>query len=163
MSVLAAGRGGPVNLDDLALKKNYSLLKLGRAVNSYNDLMMDVSRPFFRSNLLLPAFRQEFAAQFPEASWIHVYPGVVDTPILWVKTHWILRPLNALLIALLYPFTVSRQECGEWMWHGMFISEKGFSRRGSNGSDIGKKGYYGTPEAVKALWDHTVEVTNVSS
>jgi NAD(P)-dependent dehydrogenase (short-subunit alcohol dehydrogenase family) len=42
MTILAAGRNGSINLDDLALKKNYSLAIAGAAVPSYNDLMVEV-------------------------------------------------------------------------------------------------------------------------
>ena len=42
LSVLAAGHGGPIDLDDLGLKKGYSLSAAGVAAASYNDLMIEV-------------------------------------------------------------------------------------------------------------------------
>lgn len=45
LSVLAAGKGGEVNLDDLGLKKTFSLANASREVPTYNDLMMEVSPP----------------------------------------------------------------------------------------------------------------------
>lgn len=42
MSVLAAGTGGEIDLDDLGLKKHYSVLNAGLAVPTYNDLMLEV-------------------------------------------------------------------------------------------------------------------------
>ena len=42
MSVLAAGHGGPVDLDDLGLKKGFSLSAAAVAAATYNDLMIEV-------------------------------------------------------------------------------------------------------------------------
>lgn len=42
-SVLAAGKGGKVDLDDLGLKKTFSLLNAALQAPTYNDLMMEVS------------------------------------------------------------------------------------------------------------------------
>jgi len=44
MSVLAASKGGAINLNDLALKNTYSLLNAALAAPTYNDLMMEASR-----------------------------------------------------------------------------------------------------------------------
>lgn len=41
-SVLAAGKGGPVDMDDLGLKKNFTVLNSMQASATYNDLMMQV-------------------------------------------------------------------------------------------------------------------------
>jgi NAD(P)-dependent dehydrogenase (short-subunit alcohol dehydrogenase family) len=48
MSVLAAGKGGPIDLDDLGLKKGFSLSAAGVAAATYNDLMIEV-RSFVRA------------------------------------------------------------------------------------------------------------------
>ena len=48
------------------------------------------------------------------------------------------------------------------MLYGMLNANKGASRVGSRGEDIGKKGYFGSDEARKKLWEHTVEATRVS-
>ena len=42
MSVLAAGHGGPVNLDDLGMKKSYNVAKAGLTSPTYTDLMFEV-------------------------------------------------------------------------------------------------------------------------
>ena len=41
-SVLAAGKGGEIDLDDLGLKKNYSVLGSAMTTPTYNDLMFEV-------------------------------------------------------------------------------------------------------------------------
>jgi NAD(P)-dependent dehydrogenase (short-subunit alcohol dehydrogenase family) len=43
MSVMAAGKGGEIDLDDLGLKKSYSLTNAALAAATYNDLAMEVS------------------------------------------------------------------------------------------------------------------------
>jgi len=42
-TVLAAGKGGKLDMDDLGLKKTYSLSNAGLTAPTYNDLMMEVS------------------------------------------------------------------------------------------------------------------------
>ena len=43
MSVMAASSGGKIEMDDLGLKKTYSLANAALAAPTYNDLMMEVS------------------------------------------------------------------------------------------------------------------------
>lgn len=42
LSVLAAGKGGEIDVDDLGLKKSYSLSSAAMAAPTYTDLMMEV-------------------------------------------------------------------------------------------------------------------------
>lgn len=42
MSVLGAGKGGPLDESDLGLKKNYSVSRAALQAPTYNDLMMEV-------------------------------------------------------------------------------------------------------------------------
>lgn len=56
-SVLAAGKGGEIDLDDLGLKKHYSLSNAALAAPTYNDLAMEVcDPPLSRSISLLTNF-----------------------------------------------------------------------------------------------------------
>jgi hypothetical protein len=61
----------------------------------------------------------------------------------------------------MYPFSVSQEVCAEYMWFGLFGGQRGMYRRGSKGEDLGKKRYFGSEEARKKLWEHTVETTKV--
>lgn len=47
------------------------------------------------------------------------------------------------------------------MWHAVFNNTKGVFRTGSKGEDLGKQRYFGSEEAKKKLWDHTLEATTV--
>jgi hypothetical protein len=51
MSILAAGKGGQIDLDDLGLKKNYSVRNAAMASPTYTDLMMEVSLYLLPSNV----------------------------------------------------------------------------------------------------------------
>src|SRR5258708_17871778 len=56
VTILAAGQGKPIELDNLGLKKRYSLYKSGVTSPTYNTLLAEVS--YF--NLLDGAFMQFF-------------------------------------------------------------------------------------------------------
>jgi hypothetical protein len=47
MSVLGAGYGGAIDLNDLGLKKKYSVTAAGLQGPSYNDCMIEVSNSTF--------------------------------------------------------------------------------------------------------------------
>jgi NAD(P)-dependent dehydrogenase (short-subunit alcohol dehydrogenase family) len=51
MSVLAAGKGGAIDVDDLAMKNGYSLSKAALGAPTYNDLMAEVR--FFYMSIIL--------------------------------------------------------------------------------------------------------------
>ncbi|OSD06741.1 NAD(P)-binding protein [Trametes coccinea BRFM310] len=139
MSILAPGHGGPVDLNDLAVKKNYTLPKAGMTSPTYTDLMM-----------------QTFTEQNPGLSFIHIYPGIVRTPLLKL-THPVLRYFNPLVNILLYPVSYSPEDCAEYMLHALLHSGEGFNRLDSHGDDMGKTRWYGTEEEKKRVWEHTVE------
>ncbi|KAG6879025.1 hypothetical protein C0992_005775 [Termitomyces sp. T32_za158] len=114
LSVLAAGKGGDIDLSDLGLKKTFSVTNAALATPTYNDLMLQVMTSPVVTNL----FR---------------------------------------------PFSTSIQDCGEYMLHGLLSNKAGFYRVGSQGEDLGMKRYFGSEEARKKLWEHTVKATEVQS
>ncbi|KAJ6527074.1 hypothetical protein B0H19DRAFT_881719, partial [Mycena capillaripes] len=134
-SVLGAGTGGKIDLDDLGLKKRYTALKAAMAAATYTDLMMG-----------------KFAADNPSIQFTHAFPGLVRTPMMLPK-HWALRPLSPLVTLAAYPFTVSPEVCAEYQLSALFDAKPGFTRRGAKGDDIGS--VPADPNAVGKLWDHT--------
>ncbi|KZT07065.1 NAD(P)-binding protein [Laetiporus sulphureus 93-53] len=132
MTILAPGTGGAIDLDNLGLKKNYSALKALYAVPTYNDLMIEA-----------------FAEKEPSMSFIHAFPGLVRTPM-----------MGRLASALLYPVTVSPEDCAEYLLYALLNAEPGAHRINNKGDDMGKKRYYGSDEARARLWDHTVAEIN---
>ncbi|KAJ6476701.1 NAD-P-binding protein [Mycena vitilis] len=138
-SVLGAGTGGKIDLDDLGLKKRYTALKAAMAPATYTDLAME-----------------KFSADNPSIQFTHAFPGLVRTPMMLPK-HWALKPLSPLISLASYPFTVTPETCAEYQLSGLFDSKPGFTRRGAKGDDIGYTA--ANPNAAKKLWDHTIEAT----
>jgi hypothetical protein len=77
LTVLAAGQGGAIDLDDMDLQKNPSLKKKADFCISYNDLMVEVWGTFFEHHSRL----QELAIRYPKMSFTHSLPGFVNTNI----------------------------------------------------------------------------------
>ncbi|KAJ4490101.1 NAD-P-binding protein [Lentinula aciculospora] len=146
LSVLSAGNGVKINLDDLELKKASAITR-GRSLMSYNDIMMD-----------------GFAFHFPSISFIHCYPGWVRTPIGSDSDSLIMRTAYFLSNSPFSPLSylpMSLEDCGEHQLYGILYtaSTPGVWRIGKYGNDIGKQGYYGDDNARDTLWQHTLEAT----
>ncbi|CCM05843.1 uncharacterized protein FIBRA_08079 [Fibroporia radiculosa] len=127
ISVLAAGHGSDIDLDDLGLKKNYTGVSSMRAAPTYNDLMFE-----------------SFAEQQPDLSFVHIFPGIVRTPL-----------LGTFFSLVLYPFTTSVSDCAEHVLYALLSANAGAHRCDNKGDDLGKKYYYGSDEARERLWKHT--------
>lgn len=56
LSVFSAGKGGAINMDDLGLKKTFSLRNAAMQVPTYNDLMMEVRLVTQSCSTLLTTF-----------------------------------------------------------------------------------------------------------
>ncbi|CAG8698494.1 12226_t:CDS:2, partial [Acaulospora colombiana] len=68
MTILAAAKGSTTDFEDLDVKNKYSLRKSSAHVSTFNDVMVKV-----------------FAERHPDITFIHVYPGVVDTPVMRIN------------------------------------------------------------------------------
>ncbi|TDL26766.1 NAD(P)-binding protein [Rickenella mellea] len=152
MSVYSAGHGGDIDVTDLGFKKSYSP-SVAASGSTYNDLMCE-----------------EYAQRNPGIVFAHSYPGNVRTNLLKASDSVLLRASN-IFLPLLYPITVSQDECGEYLWSGLYriaasgagsAGVRGAYRIGSKGEDLGKMKYFGTPEQRKALWEHTIKETRTA-
>ncbi|KAJ7114676.1 NAD(P)-binding protein [Mycena crocata] len=144
MSVLAAGHGGAIDLEDLGLKKSFTLTRAAAGATTYNDLMVN-----------------DFAARYPALTFIHSYPGGVRTNIFKTSDSRLVQA-SSFLIPLLSPFTYSVEASGEHQLYALLKAGPGAARTNDRGDDIGlSKGYYGSPEAMARLWKHTEEETKV--
>ncbi|KAJ7114657.1 NAD(P)-binding protein [Mycena crocata] len=143
MSVLAAAYGGAIDLEDLGLKKGFSLANAAKAGPTYNDIMVN-----------------DFAARYPELTFIHSHPGGVRSNLTKASDSSLVRVSSALLMPLLTPFTYSVEAAGEHQLYALLSAGRGAVRTGASGEDIGlTKRYYGSPEAMARLWKHTEEET----
>ncbi|KAJ7728886.1 NAD(P)-binding protein [Mycena metata] len=144
MSVLAAGKGGAIDLEDLGLKKSFSLPNAAAAAPTYNDIMVN-----------------DFAARYPGLSFVHSYPGVVRSGMLKSSDSAFLRLSNPLM-TLLTPFSYSVEASGEHQLYALLKVGPGATRTTDNGAEIGlTEGYHGSPEAMARLWKHTEDETSV--
>ncbi|KAI0692007.1 hypothetical protein C8T65DRAFT_699628 [Cerioporus squamosus] len=138
MSVLGAGHGGAVDLDNLGLKKSYSALKAGLTSPTYTDLMFE-----------------HHVKENPDLAFVHINPGAVATSLVQ-GSHWALRPLVALASAI----AAAPEDCAEYMLYALFQTERGFSRRNQKGDDIGDLKHYGSDEERERVWEHSKEEIN---
>ncbi|KAG5352064.1 hypothetical protein C0989_003989 [Termitomyces sp. Mn162] len=146
LSVLAAGKGGEINFNDLGLKNTFSLTNAALSAPTYNDLML-----------------QDYSKKYPGLTFVHSYPGFVRSSLMSSSDSTILKVASPVLLSLFRPFSTSIQDCGEYMLYGLLSNKAGFYRVGSQGEDLGMKRYFGSEEARKKLWEHTVKATEVSS
>ncbi|PPQ70296.1 hypothetical protein CVT26_014581 [Gymnopilus dilepis] len=145
LSILGAGMGPEVIVDDLGLKKNYGGLKAMLQSLSYNDLMV-----------------AEFARREPDIAFTHIYPGNVDTEAL-IFSNPIARFFSLFLRPLIWLITVTPEECAQYMVFALLDAEKGVYRRSKKGDDIGMKAFPKAKDAQRLLWEHSLEETGVES
>ncbi|KAH8823941.1 NAD(P)-binding protein [Flagelloscypha sp. PMI_526] len=143
LSVFSAGTGGKIDLEDLGLKKSYTLDRAASQGISYNDV----------------AFK-EFAVQNPSErlTFAHSYPGGVRTGLLKNSDTALLRILNAVLTLPLRPLMLSLEDAGEFQLYGMLQYTGGLQRFGASGENIESKGFFGDDEQVrKQVWEHSLK------
>ncbi|KAJ7441674.1 NAD(P)-binding protein [Mycena galericulata] len=144
MSVLTAGWGGPIDLDDLGLKKTFSVKNAAAANSTYNDIMIN-----------------DFAARYPGISFVHSHPGLVATDLLKSSNSASLRIANTLLTPLILLFSDSVTTSGEHQLYTLLNAGPGALRTDGKGAEISPtERYYGSPEAMAKLWKHTEDATS---
>ncbi|KAJ7580163.1 hypothetical protein C8J56DRAFT_795699 [Mycena floridula] len=133
-SVLGPGRGHPIDLDNLGVKKDFAFMKVARQALTYQDIMVE-----------------DLAARYPKLSMCHVHPGPVATNL-----------LKAFFFIVSYPFLVSADDSGEYLLYGMLNSGAGVHRIGPKGDEMKElEGrVFGTDEEREKLWEHTVKELN---
>jgi len=152
LSILGAGLASQVDLDDLGLKKSYSGSKAMGQSLSYNDLMV-----------------AEFARREPTIAFTHIYPGCVNTPLVYnVAPQPVFKLLLFFLRPLIWLMLTTPETCAEHMIFALIDADHGMYRRNEKGDEIWMKAFP-TPEgdevkeeeAQKALWEHSLEATTV--
>jgi hypothetical protein len=98
-------------------------------------------------------------------TFMHVFPGHVRTNIMSsAETFWIrlFAPIS-FMFSRLNPLYKTKEECGEWMMHGLISKEKGAMRMNEYGEDMDAgqdSSWAGTEEERKLLWEHTLKTIN---
>ena len=150
ISILAGGKEIMIEEDNLDLRKKFSL----SASNGYPASMTSL------------AF-EKLASQYPSVSFLHVFPGIVATPLL-KKT--VGSAAGSILGFLMKPIAISAEESGEWQaWlstspnFGRKESDEGAYILNHNGKDATNKALMtdlrqkGFP---KIVWEHTEDTFN---
>ncbi|KIK03607.1 hypothetical protein K443DRAFT_676611 [Laccaria amethystina LaAM-08-1] len=143
LSILGAGIGWEVDVEDLGLKKRYTALKAMMQTISYNDYMI-----------------AEYAKREPEIAFTHISPGTVDTPGLYPSS-WLLTILMLPLRPFLWLISAKPQDCAEYMLFALLNAEKGVNRRNPKGDGIGSWGFPQAVDGQKRVWDHSAQLTGV--
>ncbi|KAJ3182562.1 hypothetical protein HDU85_002661 [Gaertneriomyces sp. JEL0708] len=102
LSVLAAAKGGAVPMDDMDLKNTFGLKKCADTTSTYNDLMVEA-----------------FSKRHPTVSFMHMYPGFVDTPLLGQAPWWVRGPMK--VVAPL--FSTKASDCAECVAYALTRDE----------------------------------------
>lgn len=103
VSVLAGGKEGSIDAENLDLRKKFSLSDSNVYPASMTSLVFE-----------------HLASVYPSISFIHEFPGIVATPLL---KHSIGTVMGTLIGLLLRPFSLSAVESGEW---SVFLSTAPF-------------------------------------
>ncbi|KAE9405820.1 hypothetical protein BT96DRAFT_1060466 [Gymnopus androsaceus JB14] len=137
LSTLTTNRKGGLNLNDPGLKKTKPS-STSVVTTIYNDLMID-----------------ELTVRHPSLTFIHGYPGQSTSP------SRLIRVASVPVLALLKPMLNSKEDVGEYFFHGMVhtASKAGGWRLDQFGEEMGEKHKYAEDvEARGKLWEHTEEV-----
>ncbi|KAH7106019.1 NAD(P)-binding protein [Auriculariales sp. MPI-PUGE-AT-0066] len=137
LSIGAAGHGGPVYLEDVALRRT-SLYRMRGAMITYKDIMV-----------------LEFAARHPTVGFTHIHPGFVSTNF-GSNLPWIFRILGQFF----YLFAKSAKDCGEWMMYAITepASGPGPHFKSPQAEDVGASRF--ADEVTRGVvWNHSLEAS----
>ncbi|KAJ7082027.1 hypothetical protein B0H15DRAFT_443160 [Mycena belliarum] len=183
MSVQAGGFGATIPTDDLGLDNaRRNTIKMLRGVM----LSFAAIKGMVRGGAYSDGLVTHFAAQHPELTFSHIFPGQVTTPMsMYFNLGWLLTPLAWLMTYVLMPLIQkSPEDCAQYMLYALFKSERGVFIFGQNGDLVSShvceaahgadfdgtaqkvgvrhgepmKGYGGSDARVKLLIDHTERV-----
>ncbi|KAJ6514158.1 NAD-P-binding protein [Mycena vulgaris] len=144
LSVLGAGHGPAVDLQDLGLMKGYSGKAAMDASATYTDLMVE-----------------ELAARNPDIAFTHTFPGFVNTPLFNFE-HWAARLMSPLIKLAVYFMAKSEADAAEYQLYGLLSETEGAHRRGEYGDEIKEAPAYGrgSNDASRLVWKHTEEIVS---
>ncbi|POM74189.1 NAD(P)-binding domain containing hypothetical protein [Phytophthora palmivora] len=137
LNILDAGHGGKVDFNDLDLKHTYSAKRCADVTTQYSDLMA-----------------QALSEHAPHATFMHAFPGFVNTG-LSKDLPWFMRiPMNGLAAV----FGRSPEVCGKFMVSALLNDDysTGWKLLDQNAKEVTKTKHH-TEEAKDAVWTHTLK------
>jgi len=138
-SLMGAGKGKPVDMDDLGLKKGHTVMGCVSTLATYNDMMME-----------------KFSQMAPSVSFIHGFPGPVRSPMM-TPSSWIFKPIFYALYPLVCLVTVTPETSAEYQLSALFSAGKGANNFGARGERLALTS--AKPEDLQKLWEHTLQCT----
>ncbi|KAJ2963851.1 hypothetical protein NQZ79_g1149 [Umbelopsis isabellina] len=142
LSVLSAGQGKKFIIDDIALKENFTLsTALGRHHGVLNDIMAEA-----------------FSKHYPEVSFHHSYPGVVNTELTRNLPWYVRYPSTVLGF-----FGMSIEDCGDYSLYGIasHLKEKtGFWSLIKQDGETVQPTKFQTKEACDKSWNWFMDLLN---
>lgn len=142
VTVLAPGNEGPVNMNDLDLKNNYSLSNANRHFTEFNSLAV-----------------VRFAQLYPKIGFLHAGPGVVKTGIAREFPWYIRLALQPVML-----FASSPDDSAERFYYisqgspdyrtGSHIIDGSFKSLKEKADERG----YLTPQLQETVWKHTEDM-----
>ncbi|KAG8929764.1 hypothetical protein FRC01_003792 [Tulasnella sp. 417] len=142
MSILHPATGGPLDTDDLGLKKKFTLSRAAGQSVTYNDL-----------------FAEEYAKLHPNVSFIHVFPGLTRTSVSR-NLPWYTLPVKPVV----YLLSRSQEESGEYLCFALVTStyKSGGFLVGANGEQESPKENLANEEGRQALLKHYAEAVSIA-
>ena len=95
-------------------------------------------------------------------AFTHIAPGIVRTALTRGQSgDWLMNAFYPLTTALGYVLGNSADDCGEYMWHGVYGAKAGTAGRfNRHGEDIGDRYLWSPPGAKEKVWEHTLKETS---
>ncbi|KAJ7060574.1 hypothetical protein C8F01DRAFT_1143150 [Mycena amicta] len=148
LSVLNAGLGKALNVEDMGMKKALGavqgladLRETGLAVSTYKDLLV-----------------KAYTARNPAITFVHSRPEPMNTPLYSVSPSVAVREAgNAVKLATVAT-AKTIEECGGHQLYAILNAPSGVSRTGPDGDDIGMESVWGDDADAETLWVHTEQV-----
>ncbi|KAJ3410726.1 hypothetical protein HDV05_003446 [Chytridiales sp. JEL 0842] len=139
LNILGARTGYPVDMNDLELKKNFTVANCAAVTTFYSDLIVE-----------------SFHKLHPNISFIHSYPGAVNTNISRGLPSYLRAPTNFLMNLL----ATKPADCAEVQFYNLVNSgyKKGWFLLSPKGEAYGKHKRH--DELRKIVTEHTFEVIN---
>lgn len=105
--------------------------------------------------------KQEYSKRYPELSFAHIYPGVVDTPNAKGLPFFVRIPL----VFLHNLFSISLEDCGEWMLYALLLPayRQGGFFLDDHGQPVPSTKVLVAEGDGQVLFDHFVKETSAAS
>mmetsp|Transcript_55630 Transcript_55630/g.92407 ORF Transcript_55630/g.92407 Transcript_55630/m.92407 type:complete len:299 (-) Transcript_55630:104-1000(-) len=148
LDILAAGKGAPIDVDDLELKRDYSTSKSMARNALFNDVLV-----------------KELAVRYPDVAFHHLFPGLVKTDVL---TNSNLPSCVFCALGAIYAIGgTSPEKYAEAVvyasWDSKFGTEHSGRLVGPKLQDVKPVPFASDKNAIDRIWTYSINVTGMKS